>query len=107
MTRDAKNIWSQLKAYFPESVITKEKDYLHHKIDLIPGSELGVVDFGLEKEFVIPINNLKNLPADPLVAICGAMDKLENEELGIFQVLIEPTRNPWGDSMLKSVSLGP
>jgi len=38
------------------------------------------VDFGLEREFMIPINNLKSLATDPLVSMCGAMDRLGDSE---------------------------
>ncbi|MGV3772588.1 MAG: type IV secretory system conjugative DNA transfer family protein [Verrucomicrobiales bacterium] len=103
---DVPTVRAQLKAFFPEAVITQEEDYLLEKVLDLTGESFAAVDFGLEKEFVVPINTLKNLPADPLVAICGAMEKLGDEEIGIFQVLIEPTVNLWAPSMVSSVTLG-
>lgn len=64
------------------------------------------MDFGLEREFMVPVNNLKALATDPLVAVCGALDRLGEDECGVFQVLLEPARRPWSPSIMRAVSLG-
>lgn len=101
---DAENLRSQLKAFFPEAVITAEQAYLERRVP--SPAFFAAMEFGLEKEFMVPINHLKRLPADPLVALCGAMDRLGEGELAVFQVLIEPVRHPWADSIMAAVTLG-
>ncbi|HTI69385.1 MAG TPA: type IV secretory system conjugative DNA transfer family protein [Candidatus Limnocylindria bacterium] len=103
---DAELIRRQLKAFFPEAVVTSEREYLAPLlVQEIEGS-FNILELGLEREFMVPLNQLKTLATDPLVAICGAIDRLGEGEVGVFQVLIEPARSPWVDSMLRSVSLG-
>lgn len=99
---DAATIRQQLKAFFPEAVIIETREHL--KSRFVPELEsFSVVEFGLEREFMVPLQSLKALPTDPLVAVCGAMDRLEKGEAGIFQVLVEPVRNAWAASMLDAV----
>lgn len=103
--KDAGMVRQQLKAFFPEAVIVAEQRHLLDGL-LIQGAAAEVMDFGLEREFMVPINNLKALAADPLVAICGALDRLAEGEAGVFQVILEPTRNPWAPSMMRAVTWG-
>ena len=101
---DAVAVRQQLKAFFPEAIITVGNRHLSSTFT--PDSDiLRVLDFGLEREFMVPLQNLKALAADPLVAICGALDQLRDGEAGAFQVLLEPVRNPWAPSMVRAVSL--
>ena len=103
---DAVQIRRQLKAFFPEAVITSESDYLKDALYDSAGGHLVVVEFGLEREFMVPLHNLKAVATDPLVAMCGALDSLNEGEVGVFQVMIEPVRNPWAVSMMRAVTIG-
>ncbi len=102
---DAVAVRQQLRAFFPEAIITTGEQYVTGTFGQESG-HLRVVDFGLEREFMVPIQNLKAVAADPLVAICGALDQLREGEAGIFQVLLEPVRHPWAPSMVRAVTLG-
>lgn len=102
---DSGVIRQQLKAFFPEAVIVSEERQLLRGI-VIDGSESQVVTFGLKREFMVPINNLKALAADPLVGICGVLDRLGKGEAGVFQVLLKPVRHPWAPSMMRAVTWG-
>ena len=102
---DAVAVRQQLRAFFPEAVITTGEQYVTERFGQESG-HLRVVDFGLEREFMVPIQNLKAVAADPLVAVCGALDQLSEGEAGIFQVLLEPVRHPWAPSMVRAVTLG-
>ena len=103
---DAPSIEAQLRAFFPEAVVVVAEGHLTQVVSEESGSVFEVVDFGLEREFVVPINTLKGIATDPLVAICGALDELAGEEAGILQILLQPTRHPWAPSMIRAVSLG-
>ena len=102
---DAEMIRQQLRAFFPEGFIVTGDCHLRRMFEREHG-QIEIMDFGLEREFMVPINNLKSLAIDPLVAICGALDRLEEGEAGVFQVLLEPTRLPWAPSIMRAVSLG-
>ncbi len=41
---------------------------------------------------------------DPFIGIIGALSELETGELGLFQVLFQPTHNPWAESITNSVT---
>ena len=102
---DAELIRRQLKAFFPEAVITSDERYLEQVVSELIGTATAVLDLGLEREFMVPFGQFKSLAVDPLVAVCGALDRLEDREVGIFQVLLEPARSPWAASMIRAVTL--
>ena len=62
-----------------------------------------MVDFGLSREFMLPLNSVNNLETDPLVAIVGALSSLQNDEVGVFQVLFQKTQYDWAEEMLDAV----
>ncbi len=103
---DAEAVRNQLKAFFPEAVITPADQFLLELMAADDGGGVGLMDFGLEREFMVPINNLKAIATDPLVSLCGALDRLAEGEACVFQVLLEPARSPWATSMIRAVSLG-
>ena len=102
---DAEAVRQQLKAFFPEATITEGQDHLT-KAFPPEVDNLQVVEFGLEREFMVPLHNLKALAADPLVALCGALDHLQAGEAGALQIVLQPARHPWAPSMVRAVSLG-
>jgi hypothetical protein len=102
---DAVAVRQQLKAFFPEAVITAGDKHLARTFAQAP-EDARILDFGLEREFMVPLKNLKSMAADPLVAICGALDQLQEDEAGAFQVLLEPVRHPWAPSMIRAVTMG-
>ena len=63
-----------------------------------------VVDFGLSQEFMRPLRTFGNLEPDPLTGIVGALENLNEDELGILQILFQAARNPWAESILRSVT---
>lgn len=92
----------QLRAFFPDTTVVEEEGFLsslwqrHHPTV--------VVDFGLSQEFMRPLRTFRNYEIDPLVGIVGAMEHLEEGELALLQVLFQPAREPWPESILRAVS---
>ena len=41
---------------------------------------------------------------DPFIGIVGALAELQQNELGLFQVLFQPIRHPWAGSIMRSVT---
>jgi len=59
------------------------------------------VEFGLEREFMLPLASGK---LDPFIGIIGALAELQSGELGLFQVLFQPVQNPWAENITDSVT---
>lgn len=94
---------NQLRAYFPEAVLTEKRDYFSEAWQRL-GRYANIVDFGLKRECFVPLRVTGAFNPDPLVAVVGAMAKLRESELGIVQVLFQPVQYPWAESMLRATS---
>jgi Type IV secretion-system coupling protein DNA-binding domain len=102
--RDAEQLFAQLKAHFPEAVITPVQQFLENKWRTVGQDVSEICEFGLVHEFMLPLQLASNMATDPLVAICGALEYLGEQELGVFQVLFRPVRERWAESILKAVT---
>ena len=101
--RDRSHLEQQLRAYLHAALIRETNGYLlEERWEDAEGYPL-IVDFGMSQEFVIPLNPISSLDLDPLVSIVGAMSDLRDDEIGIFQVLFQKTRNDWATEILDSV----
>lgn len=99
---DLQQLKSQFEVYFPDAVVYEEGEDLSCLID--GGKEAVVVDFGLAQEFMRPVRTFKGLDPDSLTAIFGALEGIEQGEIGVFQVLFQPARHPWAESIIRSVT---
>jgi hypothetical protein len=98
---DADLIETQLRAYFPEVVFFRREGYLE-QVWLNEGGGCPVyLDFGLTRDFVIPITGAGQLGLDPFVGICGALSNIRRGEVGVWQVLFDRARNNWNENILK------
>lgn len=103
---DAEQVYAQVKAHFPEAVLTATQNYLHARWDTNDHKPFQVIDFGLGAEFMWPLKSGKELATDPLVAVCGALEHLREREVGVFQVLFVPTRHPWAENIWRAATTG-
>ena len=62
-----------------------------------------VVEFGLSEEFMLPLRVLRRFSVDPLTGIGAALSDLEAGEAGVLQVLLQPVRHPWAESIMRAV----
>lgn len=83
-----------LHAYFPEVAIKKHRDVLSSCWGGQKGSE-SIIDFGLSEPYAFPLEDAATLENDPLIAVIGALNDLDEDELGLVQVLFQPAREPW------------
>lgn len=97
---DASRVRSQLRAFFPDAVISQSTGYLKEQWS---DSESVVIDFGLSNEFMRPLREFRSFEVDPLIPVTGALSNLETGEIGVLQVLFQPARKPWADSIMRSV----
>jgi len=103
---DSPEVRRALGAYFPEAGIVGQGEPLP---DLWRGVESAaglVVDFGLSREFMLPLKTVRDFDVDPLISVVAALGDLRDDEIGILQVLVQATRNPWAPSILRAVTDG-
>src|SRR5207247_6335230 len=62
-----------------------------------------VVEFGLSDEFMLPLRVLRRFSVDPLTGVAAALSDLEVGEAGVLQVLLQPVRQPWAESIMRAV----
>jgi hypothetical protein len=100
---DAGMLRSNLESLFPDAVFRPEQGTLEAAWRSATGRSGSVVEFGLDREFMLPL-----LPsrAEIALGITGAFADLEPGEAGVFQVLFQPVRRPWAESVLVAVTDG-
>lgn len=102
---DKAHLTSQLRIFFPAVAVVEHKDYLRETFyDHMQVAVL--LDFGLEEEFVRPLNMVNKLEPDPLQGLFGILESLEEGQMVAFQILFQGTANPWVKSIMTSVSDG-
>jgi type IV secretion system coupling TraD/TrwB family protein len=100
-SEDAPLLRRQLQAYFPEAVFQMQENILKQIWNTCSGKDEWVIEFGLAHEFMLPLANGK---LDPFIGIVGALAELQQNELGLFQVLFQPADEPWPESIMRSVT---
>lgn len=95
---DANSVFSQLKNHFPDAVITPVRSFLADRLANAESLHTEIHEFGLEREFMLPLRLGNELAVDPMVTLCGALEQLYETELGILQILFEPVRNRWTEN---------
>jgi hypothetical protein len=64
-------------------------------------SRFCAVTLGLGSEFVIPLADTK---INILAAVVNALDGVRTDELGVYQVLIEPALHDWAESVVPAIT---
>ena len=98
---DAPLVRRQLQAYFPEAEFQTTENNLENSWHTCSGEDELAVEFGLAREFMLPLASGK---LDPFIGIVGALSELQTGELGLLQVLFQPAREPWAESIKWSVT---
>lgn len=104
---DKHNIRQQLQSYFPQLILREEKDYLQEQWALPESDEEHppvIVEFGLSKEFMLPLKRLRDFDVDPWIGVAGTLSHLKKGEIGVFQVLFQKTAYPWMENIVRSVT---
>jgi Type IV secretion-system coupling protein DNA-binding domain len=98
---DASQVRRQLQAHFPDVLFQQREATLENAWEASSGDNAFAVEFGLEREFMLPLASGK---LDPFIGIIGALSELQAGELGLFQVLWQPVQHPWAESIVRSVT---
>jgi len=103
---DAPEVRGTVRAYFPEAAIREEESWLRGLWEEDEGRETTVVDFGLSREFMLPLKRPGSFDTDPLIAVIGALGDLRDGEVALFQILFQAAQHPWAPSILRAVTDG-
>ncbi len=98
---DATLVRKQLCAYFPDVSFRERSGALEQAWAESDGDDVYAVDFGLEREFMLPLAVGK---LDPFIGIVSALSELRSGELALFQVLWQPVGQGWAESIVNSVT---
>lgn len=101
---DASQLGQQLAAHFPETVLNQHHDLLRRHWNFSDDMRTVIADFGLSREFMLPLRTARQLDRDPLTGFVGSLSELRSGQLGILQVLFTPVRHPWAESIYRSVT---
>ncbi len=103
---DSPEVRRALGAYFPETGIVEQAEPLPDLWRRADDAFGLVVEFGLSREFMLPLKTVRDFDVDPLISIVAALGDLRDDEIGIVQILLHATRNPWAPSVLRVVTDG-
>jgi len=98
---DAPQVCRLLQSYFPEATFQPKGDNLQQAWESCEGDEILVYEFGLAREFMLPLASGK---LDPFIGMVGALSEMSRGDLGLFQILFQPAREPWAENILRSVT---
>ena len=97
--RDLLQVKQQLNSHLPNCLLQESSGCLTDT--WINGAQESlIVDFGLSNEFMLPMKTASQFEADLLITIIGALSALDNDEIGVFQVLFQKTKNDWTQEIL-------
>lgn len=100
---DATHFIDLARAYLPDLTLLPAPNRLVQAWAALPTPVWAVADFGLANEFMLPLAAASRLDPDPLAGAVAALESLGAGELGLLQVLFQPTREPWAESLLRAV----
>lgn len=96
-------VLSTFRSHFPD-VTAVSRDLLSDWIATTAPSLFGVAEFGLRDEFMLTLNAPRTFDPDPLLPFFAATDDVQSGEMCALQILFEPTKWAWAESILKAVT---
>jgi hypothetical protein len=101
-TPDHERLRGLMKANFPEAILGDAPAPLRASWRGAPGVS-AAVEFGLAREFMLPLRTFREFRPDPLLSLYAALAEVGAGEIGLFQVLFEPAACPWAESVIRAV----
>ena len=102
---DRAQVHEQIQGYFPEAILRERPGFLG-ECWRAAGHETVIVDFGLSREFMLPLKSGGNFDVDPLIPLVAAQGEIAAHEIGVLQILFESVRHPWAESVMRAVTDG-
>lgn len=102
---DANQVEHQLKAHFPSITVNRQTSSLFTQLYTLKEAEWSIDEYSLAREFMRPLRCITDFSPDPLTAVVGALAHLQEGELGLLQIIFEPTKRPWAESIWRAVTV--
>lgn len=99
---DAERALASILDYVPEAAVGEGGDLLRGTSH--DAGEMFVVDFGLSREFFLPLATAGSFRIDPYIPLVTALARAGENETVSYQVLFEQARNPWRTAILDAVT---
>ncbi len=98
---NADRLKHHVKGYFPDVVIKESENHLSELWNKSPNNKSVVFELGLSEAFIKPIRVARSFDVDPLIATLSALENFGVGDLGVIQILFQPTKYSWKDDALK------
>lgn len=98
--QDQRRVLTQAKAYFTDADYVEEGPFIFPFENDLP---IAICDFGLEQEFMRPMQSLKESVNDPLFNLLASLKNLDKDDSVVFQCIFKGVGNPWAQSIINSV----
>jgi hypothetical protein len=99
---DEDRVAHQLRAFFPDALLVVEGERLRPEWTGLPGSS-AVLEFGLAREFMLPLKAPRDFRPDPLLPLYAALSEVRAGEIACLQVLFQPVAMPWGEHVFRAI----
>lgn len=92
-----------LRAFLPDAVASASPWPLEHLWRGAEG-EAVIVEWGLAREFMLPLSRASRFNPDPLAAVLSSLAAAGEGEAAVLQVLFKRTAAPWPESISRAVT---
>jgi len=103
--KNAIRVQSYISEYLPDIIVSKRADSVLEWFS-DNSNACTITELGLAEEFTRPLRVYSRFEPDPYAGLFAILGNLQNGECVVFQVLFKGVYNPWGQSMLWSVTDG-
>lgn len=98
---DMPRVREQISSFFPGAVVVPKMAPVVHAWHDAPGEYAALCDFALEREFMLPLGRP---PFDAYAGLVGALGGVRDGEFALYQAIISPVSQPWGEHALDAVT---
>ena len=102
-TLDKERLQSHLKAYLPNCIL---KEIEVDSFEFYADGDIAIADFGVNDEFMRPIQTVASFIVDPLTSIIATLDNLQIDDTALFQILFKGLTSPLAKDIVYAVSDG-
>lgn len=104
-TIDQDIVQRQLAAHFPQANVAPVTESALKQAWLSAGDEQVIVEFGLDREFMLPLASTpRSFALDPLLGVLAALGDASDGEMAALQVIFHPARNAWEQSITRAIT---
>ena len=102
---DVEIVHRQLVAHFPQANVAPPTDSALEQAWAAAGDKQAIVEFGLDREFMLPLAAApRSFALDPLLGILAALGDASEGEMAALQVIFHPARYAWEESVNRAIT---